>query len=238
MGEDTVSILKMATTWFSISELFEDKAGSQRIPRRSHCPWSRCIAVGGTGRADKLNASFARGPHDGWPRWLLSQAIVWPNASPHTQSMMRRKESVVTLAAFFFHLHAYVRTTTRRVAGPTKTKAFSDSLTKDMQGRARMCGRIRGDTLPWMSRKLPWLALNKSTWLCSFMIYDNLLCPSDKLNGREWWKGDNVMYHMTYSSRTLWDRLRKLKKLWTTWLLARPMNNIIWYSIYNSIPCS
>jgi len=31
-----------------------------------------------------------------------------------------------------------VRTTTRRVTKPTKTQAFSDSLTKDMQGRIRI----------------------------------------------------------------------------------------------------
>jgi len=37
-----------------------------------------------------------------------------------------------------------VRTTTRRVTKPTKTQAFSDSLTKDMQGRIRTSGERHG----------------------------------------------------------------------------------------------
>lgn len=93
---------------------------------------------------------------------------------------------------FFFHLHACVRTTTRRVPNPHRRIQWQ--LDKGHAGQ-NVGATVYGERslLPRMMKKLPWLALNKSTWLCSLMIYDNLLLSlssgQSKLQGVEKKKG-------------------------------------------------
>lgn len=119
----------------------------------------------------------------------------------HTHTLISLGEKVRShFGAFFFHLHTF-HVWERQPAG---SHTSSDSLTKDMPEQGQVRGGRWRDTFPGMMSKLPWLALNKSTWLRSFMIYDNLLfTPWRRARTK-----DGVSWHYNVSYVML---------IWNTW---------------------